>query len=95
MTKRVDPEDRKQQQLRRLGTQRPICRTCGQTHPATFENHHIAGRKHNDDEALVCANCHRILSDKQRDHAPHELKEPWGRWEELGTTFWAWPTSLK
>jgi hypothetical protein len=70
MTRRVDEEDRKQQRLRRLGTQNPVCSACGETHPAVFELHHIAGRKRHEDMALVCANCHRKLTDKQRDHVP-------------------------
>lgn len=70
MTKRVDEEDRKQQQLRRLGAQNPICVTCGEADPAVLERHHIAGRKNHSDEAIVCANCHRKLSNKQRDHVP-------------------------
>jgi len=67
MTKRVDEEDRKQQQLRRLGTQNPCCVACGEASPAVLELHHIAGRKHDDDLSIVCRNCHRKLSDKQRD----------------------------
>jgi len=70
MTRRMDEEDRRQQRLRRLGTQNPVCVTCGESHPAVFENHHIAGRKYHDDQALVCVNCHRKLTDKQRDHSP-------------------------
>jgi len=70
MTKLLDEEDRRQQRLRRLGTQNPICVACGETHPGVLELHHVAGRKHSDDTALVCANCHRKLSDKQRDHVP-------------------------
>jgi hypothetical protein len=68
MTKLMDDEDRRQQRLRRLGTQNPICVACGESDPAVFEQHHIAGKRHSDDVALVCANCHRKLSDKQRNH---------------------------
>jgi len=70
MTRRMDEEDRKQQRLRRLGTQTPICVSCDESDPAVLELHHIAGRKHDDDLAIVCANCHRKLSDWQRDHVP-------------------------
>ena len=84
MTKRVDEEDRKQQRLRRLGTQAPICAACGETHPAVFEQHHIAGRKQSDDVARVCANCHRKLSDKQRDHVPNGSREPVGPLAGIG-----------
>jgi hypothetical protein len=70
MTKRIDAQDRRQQRLRRLGSQNPRCVICGEADPAVLELHHIAGRKHSDDLAIVCANCHRKLSDKQRDHVP-------------------------
>jgi hypothetical protein len=70
MTKEMDEEDRRQQRLRRLGTQDPICVACGESDPAVLELHHIAGRKYDDDVSIVCANCHRKLSDKQRDHVP-------------------------
>ena len=70
MTTRVDYEDRKQQQLRRLGTQNPTCVACGESDSAVLEKHHIAGRKHHDDQSIVCRNCHRKLSAKQRNHLP-------------------------
>jgi hypothetical protein len=40
-----------------------------------LELHHIAGRRHGDDLAIVCRNCHRKLSDKQRDHVSPGLVE--------------------
>lgn len=64
----TDAEDRKQQRLRRLGTQSPICVGCSESDPRALELHHTAGRKHDDDTVIVCANCHRKLSDQQRDH---------------------------
>jgi hypothetical protein len=70
VTKQMDEEDRKQQRLRRLGTQNPLCVACGESDPAVLELHHIAGRKYDDAGSIVCANCHRKLSDKQRDHVP-------------------------
>jgi hypothetical protein len=69
MTKRLDDEDRKQQRLRRLGTQTPSCVACGESDAAVLEQHHIAGRKHSDDLSIVCAN-RRKLSTKQWDHIP-------------------------
>lgn len=78
MTKPMDEEDRKQQRLRRLGTRTPCCVGCGETNPVVFEHHHIAGRKHSDDMVTLCLNCHRKLSDKQRDHVPAGAKEPTG-----------------
>jgi len=84
MTKRVDDEDRKQQQLRRLGTQNPSCVACGESDPAVLELHHIAGRKHSDDVAIVCANHHRKLSNKQHDHAPQGSRAPVGQMGIIG-----------
>jgi hypothetical protein len=78
MTKPMDEEDRRQQRLRRLGTRTPCCVGCGETNPVVFEQHHIAGRKHSDDTATLCLNCHRKLSDKQRDHVPSGANEPTG-----------------
>jgi len=78
MAKKFDAEDRRQQQLRRLGTQNPICVGCGELDPAVLELHHIAGRKHSEDLSIVCANCHRKLSDKQRDHVPPGPTPPKG-----------------
>lgn len=65
---RPDSETRKEQALKRLGTRYPSCTVCGETDPRCMELHHIAGQKHHDDLAIVCRNCHRKLSDDQRDH---------------------------
>ncbi len=84
MTKPADKEDRKQQQLRRLGTQNPICVACGESDPSVLELHHIAGRKHDDDLSIVCANCHRKLLNSQRDRASGGLQRPGGQSAHLG-----------
>lgn len=63
-----DSEARRQRAYRRLGTDNPVCVGCGERDPHCFERHHIAGQKHHDQTALVCINCHRKLSDKQKDH---------------------------
>lgn len=84
MTKRLDEEDRKQQQLRRLGTQNPCCVGCGEPDPAVLELHHIAGWKLDGDSAILCRNCHRKLSNKQRDHVPPTTAEPVGPLARIG-----------
>ncbi len=69
-----DSEARKQRAYRRLCTDNPVCVGCGERDPHCFERHHIAGQKHHDHTALVCFNCHRKLSDKQKDH-PNDLPD--------------------
>jgi hypothetical protein len=84
MPKRIDEEDRKQRQLRRLGTQNPICVVCGEADPAVLERHHIAGRQHDEDLAIACANCHKKLSNKQRDHVSPGPRQPQGQAARIG-----------
>lgn len=67
-TKQLDSETRKEQAYKRLGTRNPSCTVCGEIDPRCMELHHIAGQKHHGDLAIVCRNCHRKLSDDQRDH---------------------------
>ena len=84
MTKKRDSGDRRQQKLRKLGMQNPRCAICNESDPCTLELHHIAGQKHSDDTAIICANCHRKLSDKQRDHVPPDSREPAGQLGVIG-----------
>lgn len=67
---------REQRAKRRIGSQAPQCRTCGESHPACLEQHHIAGRAHHDETHPVCRNCHRKLSDQQLDHPATILNPP-------------------
>ncbi len=64
----LDREDRLAQHCRRLNTWNPVCVSCPESDPVALELHHIAQRGHHDDVVIVCANCHRKLSDQQRDH---------------------------
>lgn len=61
-------EIRKQRRLEKLGSDRPICGTCGERDYRTLERHHVAGRKHDPDTVFICANCHRKVTDDQKDH---------------------------
>lgn len=61
-------ERRKQTRLHKLGTNRPICPSCGETRWQCFELHHIAGRKFDPQEMPLCMNCHAICSDLQKGH---------------------------
>jgi hypothetical protein len=67
-TKTPDREARREQALKRLGTRNPSCVVCNEGDPLCLELHHIGGQKHHEDLAIVCRNCHRKLSDQQRDH---------------------------
>lgn len=71
-----DRERRRQARLERLGTNDPQCLFCPETDPSCLELHHLSGKAFGDDCIIVCRNCHRKLSDKQRDHPPAKTKEP-------------------
>ena len=77
MTKiEVARETRKQRRLELLGTATPRCGTCGFNRWQSLELHHLPGRKIDPDFTVTtCRNCHRILSDDQKDH-PHFEGEP-------------------
>ncbi|GHF16588.1 hypothetical protein GCM10017044_08620 [Kordiimonas sediminis] len=69
MTKyKPDAEDRREQRIRRLGFDDPMCVICGEDYVLCLEKHHVAGRKYDDTEVPVCCNCHRKLSDNQLDY---------------------------
>lgn len=62
-------ETRKQRRLEALGTNTPRCGTCGENRHQCIERHHPSGRKSDPlTTVLECRNCHRVLSDDQRDH---------------------------
>ena len=63
-------EQRKQRAFERLGSDSPRCVDCGETDWRCLECHHIAGQAHGEECAVVCRNCHRKLSDAQKDHPP-------------------------
>lgn len=66
--KELAREIRKQHRLEKLGSNSPICGTCGEPDYRVLEKHHVAGRKHDPDTVTVCRNCHRKASDDQKDH---------------------------
>jgi hypothetical protein len=63
-------ETRLQRMRERLGVQTPRCAHCGHDDVRCLEAHHIAGRKFDDATVILCRNCHRVLSDDQKDHPP-------------------------
>ena len=72
----IAQERRKQTRLEQLGTDSPICTLCLESDWRCLEQHHIAPRKTTEDCAIVCRNCHRKLSDDQRDHPPPTGSQP-------------------
>jgi hypothetical protein len=76
----LNRERRRQRALERLGTNNPQCPFCGCDNPLALELHHVAGRAFDDMQVPVCRNCHRTLSDWQKDHPtcigdqPNELE---------------------
>lgn len=63
-----DSEIRRERATQRIGRDSQ-CAVCPEHDPRCLELHHIAGQAHHDDLVPVCRNCHRKLSDSQRDHA--------------------------
>ncbi len=63
-------EIRKQRALERLGSDGPRCVSCGEEDWRCLEFHHISGRAYGEEGVVVCRNCHRKLSDPQKDHPP-------------------------
>jgi hypothetical protein len=68
-------ETRRQAALDRLGSNNPSCTVCGETDWRCLEAHHVAGRAYNDFTSIVCRNCHRKLSDVQKDQ-PAKANHP-------------------
>ena len=65
-----DYECRKQTRLEKLGTDNPNCGMCGAHDWRYIQLHHIGSQKRDDTLALLCANCHCIVTDDQKDHPP-------------------------
>jgi hypothetical protein len=59
----------------RLGTPLPRCATCGFDDWPCLEAHHIAGQPYDPLTNIECRNCHRRLSDSQKDH-PGQMGKP-------------------
>ena len=61
-------ETRKQRRCEVLGTNDPRCGTCGHHRWPAIEKHHPADYGRDETTVLICRNCHRVLSDDQKDH---------------------------
>ncbi len=64
-----DEELRREADFRRLKHRHPVCVVCRyDRHPAALEYGHISPRKFGvGDGGAICRNCHRELSDQERD----------------------------
>lgn len=70
-------ERRKQLRLEKLGTNTPSCGMCGETDWRCLELHHVAGGGRDPVTVIICVNCHRKVSDDQKDHpASAEATDP-------------------
>ena len=76
-------EARRRATRERLGLRDARCPFCGESDARCLELHHIAARQFDDETIPVCRNCHRKLSDMQRDHCPPLHDDP-GWMERLG-----------
>ena len=63
-----DRKVRKQARLHKLGTDHPVCGTCGETDWRCMELHHVADYGRDEATVCICRNCHRKVSDDQKDH---------------------------
>ena len=68
MSDDLDYEKRKQQRLRKLGTSKPKCSICGESHWECLELHHIGGQAYDQTLVILCRNCHRKVSIRQHGH---------------------------
>lgn len=61
-------ERRKQRRLEVLGSNEPRCGMCGEDDWRCLELHHVADHGRDEATARICRNCHRKVSDDQKDH---------------------------
>jgi len=74
-----DREYRKERRKQRRAEHFPpdaACIICGESDLCCLEWHHVAGVDFSGDQVVVCRNCHRKLSDKQKDHPPTLAEVP-------------------
>lgn len=76
MTDDYEFERRKQRALERLGSNDPRCVICGESDWRCLEAHHLAGQAYAGETVPACRNCHRKLSDGQKDHPAKTGESP-------------------
>lgn len=66
--KELAREGRRQRRLEAIGTNDPICGMCGENDWRCIELHHVADHGRDESTVRICRNCHRKVSDDQKDH---------------------------
>ena len=66
--KELARETRKQRRLEKLRSNSPQCGECSECDWRCLELHHIADFGCDDGTVILCRNCHRKVSDDQKDH---------------------------
>lgn len=66
----IERERRRQLRLERFDTEAPRCAACPETDVRCLEAHHVAGRRYDALTVALCANCHKKVTDDQKDHPP-------------------------
>ena len=72
-TENLAHKKRERDAKRRLVSEQPRCACCGMEDWRCLEAHHIAGRALDPTTIILCRNCHRVVSDLQKDH-PQKIK---------------------
>lgn len=68
MTLPTPADKRREAKYKTLRTRNPVCLSCGYAdHPAAMEFAHVAPKKFHDDGGVLCSNCHREMSDAEKD----------------------------
>jgi hypothetical protein len=67
----LEGERRKQRAFERFGTCEPYCGPCGEGDWRCLELHHVADQGGGKTTVILCANCHRKVSDAHKDHLRH------------------------
>lgn len=77
-------ERRRQRAIERLGSDSPRCLRCPESDPIVLERHHLAGKAYDPHSTVIlCRNCHRKVSDLQKDHPP-KISDPSDPLEIIG-----------
>ncbi len=66
--KELAREIREQRRLERLRSNNPLCGECGEADSRCLELHHVADHGCDKATVILCRNCHRKVTDDQKDH---------------------------